>query len=202
MTARWVVDEVAPVKDLRIEWEPISLLFKNRPDSGSARYQPSVRTHGLLRVMESVRTEQGNDGVFRAYWGFGTRIHHDGQLFDFDIGEVLSGAGIDPSHAGAFGNDRWDDEIRRRMDAGLDLVGQEVGTPIISMGDGHGGQVGIFGPVITRVPTRDASLRLWEMVVVATLTPGFWELKRTRTEDAQFGDRPDGVPLPSEYSYG
>ena len=197
MTARWVVDEVAPVKDLRIEWEPISLLFKNRPDPHSDRYEPSLRTHGLLRVMESVRTEDGNDGVFRAYWGFGTRIHHDGELLDFDIGEVLSGCGIDPSHASAFGDDRWDGEIRRRMDAGLELVGQDVGTPIISMEDGQGGQVGIFGPVITRVPTRDASLRLWEMVVAATLAPGFWELKRTRTEDAQFGDRPAGIPLPS-----
>ena len=197
MTARWVVDEVAPVEDLRIEWEPISLLFKNRPVPGSGRYQPSVRTHGLLRVMESVRTEEGNDGVFRAYWGFGTRIHHDGQLYDFDVEEVLSGCGIDPSHASAFDDNSWDGEIRTRMDVGLDVVGEDVGTPIIAMEDGRGGQVGIFGPVITRVPPRDLSLRLWEIVVTATMTPGFWELKRTRTEDAQFGDRPEGVPLPS-----
>ena len=197
MTARWVVDEVAPVRDLRVEWEPISLLFKNRPGPESDRYEPSVRTHGLLRVMESVRIEEGNDGVFRAYWGFGTRIHHDGRLLDFDIGEVLSGCGIDPSHAEAFDDEGWDGEIRRRMDAGLDLVGEDVGTPIIAIGDGHGGRVGIFGPVISRVPTRDASLQLWDIVVAATLTPGFWELKRTRTEDAHFGNRPEGVPLPS-----
>ena len=197
MTARWVVDEVAPVKDLRIEWEPISLLFKNQPDPGSERYEPSARSHGLLRVMESVRTDQGNEGVFRAYWGFSTRIHHDQQLMDFDIEEVLSGLAIDPSHVRAFGDDSWDGEIRKRMDVGLELVGEDVGTPIIAMDDGHGGQMGIFGPVITRVPARDASLRLWEMVVEATSTPGFWELKRTRTEDAGFGDRPDGVPRPS-----
>ena len=194
MTARWVVDEVAPARDLNVEWEPISLLFKNRPDPGSDRYAGSLRTHKLLRVMESVRTEAGNDGVFRAYWAFGTRIHHDGQLFEFDVGEVLSGCDIDPAHAVAFDDASWDSEIRARMDAGLDLVGQDVGTPIIAMEDGNGTRVGIFGPVITQVPPTDESLRLWDIVVEATLTPSFWELKRTRTEPPEFGERPDSVP--------
>ena len=197
MTARWVVDEVAPVRDLTVEWEPISLLFKNRPDPGSDRYAGSLRTHRLLRVMESVRTEYGNEGVFRAYWGFGTRIHHDGQLFEFDVGEVLSGCDIDPAHAAAFGDASWDTGIRARMDAGLDLVGQDVGTPIIAMEDGKGARVGIFGPVITKVPPTDESLRLWDIVVEATRTPSFWELKRTRTEPPEFGDRPGSVPSPA-----
>ena len=52
-----------------MEWEPISLLFKNDPAPGSDRYRANCRTHGMLRVMESVRTELGNDGVFHAYWG-------------------------------------------------------------------------------------------------------------------------------------
>ena len=63
---------------------------------------------------------------------------------------------------------------RTRMDAGLDLVGQDVGTPIIAMEDGRGGRVGIFGPVITEVPPREESLRLWDVVVQATRTPSFW----------------------------
>ena len=194
MTARWVVDEVAPVRDLNVEWEPISLLFKNRPDPGSDRYAASLRTHRLLRVMESVRTEYGNEGVFHAYWGFGTRIHHDEQLFDFDVGEVLSGSGLDAAHAAAFDDASWDTEIRARMDSGLDLVGQDVGTPIIAMDDGEGARVGIFGPVITKVPPAEESLRLWDIVVEATRTPSFWELKRTRTEPPEFGDRPGRVP--------
>ena len=195
MTARWVVDEVAPVRDVRVEWEPISLLFKNRPTPGTDRYDASARTHGLLRVMESVRRQYGNQGVFRAYWGFATLIHHDRRLFDFDIGEVLSGCDVDPSHAGAFGDDTWDSEIRERMDAGLDLVGQDVGTPIIAIDDGRGGRVGIFGPVITSVPPSEESLRLWDIVVEATRTPSFWELKRTRTEPPEFGERPAAVPV-------
>lgn len=198
MTARWVVEEVAPVRGVKIKWEPISLLFKNRPDPGSDAYTKAVRTHGLLRVMESVRTEAGNDGVFRSYRGFGARIHHDRLLHDFDVEEVLIGAGVDPAHAQAVGDESWDGQIRRRMDIALDLVGEDVGTPIIAMPDGRGGRAGIFGPVITRAPAGEAALRLWDMVVDATRTPSFWELKRTRTERPQFGERPAGVPPPPD----
>ncbi len=194
MTARWVVDEVAPVRDLNVEWEPISLLFKNRPAPGTDRFEASTRTHKLLRVMESVRQEYGNEGVFRSYWSFATVIHHDRRLFEFDVVRVLAGCGLDPSHFAAFDDDAWDSEIRERMDAGLALVGQDVGTPIIAMDDDRGGRVGIFGPVITSVPSREQSLRLWDMVVDATRTPSFWELKRTRTAPPEFGLRPAGVP--------
>ncbi len=194
MTARWVVDEVAPVRDLTVEWEPISLLLKNRPTPGTDQFVSSVRTHNLLRVMESVRRDYGNEGVFRSYWSFATVIHHDRRLFDFDVGGVLAGCGLDPAHAEAFDDDAWDTEIRQRMDVGLGLVGQDVGTPIIAMEDGRGGRVGIFGPVITSVPPREQSLRLWDIVVEATRTPSFWELKRTRTAPPEFGLRPDGVP--------
>ncbi|GIR38022.1 MAG: hypothetical protein CM15mP49_34070 [Actinomycetota bacterium] len=33
--------------------------------------------------------------------------------------------------------------------------------------------VGIFGPVITRVPDKDKSLELWDSVMTLTKTPGF-----------------------------
>ena len=117
-----------------------------------------MRTHGLLRVMESVRTTDGNDGVFRAYWGFGARIHHDERLLDFDVGESLADAGLDPSHVSAFEDDSWDGEIRRRMDAGLDLVGNDVGTPIISMDDGRGGDRGHVRPGDNARPCPRGSL--------------------------------------------
>ena len=169
-------------------------MFKNDPEPGSDRHRTTSRTHGMLRVMESVRTELGNKGVFRAYWAFGTHIHHDRQLFDFDVAEVLAAIGIDSGHARAFGDASWDGEIRRRMDAGLALVGNDVGTPIIAMEDARGDRVGMFGPVITRAPSREDSLRLWDGLVAVTTVPGFWELKRTRTEDPEFGERPAAVP--------
>lgn len=190
MTARWVVEHVAADRDLTITWEPISLLFKNDPDPDSEWHGPSVVGHSLLRVMESVRATDSNAGVQRAYWAFATRIHHDGMRKGFDIEEALRTIDLDPSHAAAHDDVRWDSEIRRRMDRGLELAGEDIGTPIMGFDDLDGEPTGIFGPVITRVPPKEQSLRLWDGMMAVATVPGFWELKRTRTEPPDFGERP------------
>ncbi len=189
MTARWVVDEVKDERDIDVTWQPISLLLKNEPPEGSPYYAGVLATYKMLRVMESVRTSEGNDGVFTLYWELGTRIHHDGER-DFDIVDALESAGLPTSHAAAFEDQSFDAEIRRRHDAGLELVGNDVGTPIIAMDKADGSRQGIFGPVITRGPSKDDSLKLWDGMVAIMSVDGFWELKRTRTERPEFGERP------------
>lgn len=189
MTARWVVDEVLPNRDVNITWQPISLLEKNQPSPDSEYYKPVAMTHKLLRVMESVRKTDGNDGVFKLYWELGRRIHHD-QDRDFSPADALSSVGLDTSHAAAFDDESWDAEIKERMQVGLDLAGTDIGTPIIALDDDEGKRVALFGPVITRVPDRERSLRMWDAFVDLARTPGFWEVKRTRTERPEFGERP------------
>ena len=188
MTARWVVDAVAPERDLEIVWQPISLLFKNEPAEDSEYYAPVRITHNLLRVMESVRVAEGDDAVFRYYWEAAARIHNDGQR-DLTAAEILESVGLDQSYASAYDDESWDEVIRERMDEGLALVGTDVGTPIIAW-DAPGGRTGIFGPVITRVPEGEEALALWDAMVTMTSIDGFWELKRTRTESPDFGERP------------
>lgn len=190
MTARWVVDEVQPERHVRVTWEPISLLFKNEPEPESDSYARYKRTHDLLRVLQSVESTDGNDGVFRLYWEFGRRIHHDEELLDFSVAQALAETGLAASHADAYDDGSWDDQIRQRMDVGLELAGTDIGTPIIAFEDASGERVGIFGPVITRVPNRELSLQLWDGLQAVMTVPGFWELKRTRTERPDFGDRP------------
>ena len=190
MTARWVVDGVQPERDLEVTWEPISLLLKNDPDPASDRYHVYKRTHDLLRVLESVRSTDGNDGVFALYWELGRRIHHDRELRGFPVGDALSLAGLAGSHSEAYDDKTYDDEIRTRMDVGLELAGDDIGTPIIAFDNADGERVGIFGPVITRVPNKDLSLQLWDGLTSVMAVPGFWELKRTRTERPEFGERP------------
>ena len=187
MTARWVVDEVRPHRDLRITWQPISLYFKNEPEPGSDAHDALYATHRLLRVLEAVRA--AGDDVEPLYWEYGRRIHHD-QSRGFDPAEALSAAGLDPSLAVAADDEGWDDEIRRRMDAGLELTGQDVGTPIIALTNRKGVKAAYFGPVITRVPSTEDSLDLWDALSTMMGIEGFWELKRTRTERPEFGDRP------------
>ena len=193
MTARWVVDEVASERNLKVKWQPISLLFKNEPPTDSPYYDAVVGTHGQLRVMESIRAAEGDDAVFGVYWDFASRIHHDGDR-DFDIAKALEELGIDPEHAKAATDEKWDAEIRARMDEGLALVGTDVGTPIIALDRADGERVGIFGPVITRAPKGDEALKLWDGMVAMMDVDGFWELKKTRTERPEFGERPVTVP--------
>ncbi|MDH3296361.1 MAG: disulfide bond formation protein DsbA [Acidimicrobiia bacterium] len=195
-----------PERDLTVVWQPISLLEKNQPSPDSEYYPPSRQSHGYLRVMEALRRSAeeasgtravstiGADGtiddpVFRFYWELGRRIHHDGEVF-FDAAEVLTAVGLDPSPAEAFDQEVWDDEIRTRMNRGLDLTGTDVGTPLIAIDGQDGDRVALFGPVITRVPQGEPALRLWDCFVELACLPGFWEMKRTRTERPDFGPRP------------
>ena len=147
--------------------------------------------------MEAVRAaadtpEAGNEDVFKLYWELGARIHHDRDL-DFDIADALEAVGLDRSHASAADDEVWDQVIRAGMDAGLRLVGDDVGTPIIATENEQGIRVGYFGPVITRVPTGEESLRLWDALVEMMQVDGFFELKKTRTEAPDPGARPEPV---------
>ena len=189
MTARWVVDVVKPERDLNVTWQPISLLFKNEPPEDSEYYGPVMYTHKLLRVFEAINAKDGNEAAGNFYWTAGTMIHHDEKLYA-PVEEILEAAGMDASFASAFEDESWDSVIREKMDVGLGLVGQDVGTPIIAFEKDDGEQVGIFGPVISRAPTGDEGLALWDAMVTMSTMDGFWELKRTRTEGPNFGDRP------------
>ena len=191
MTARWVVDEVAPHRDLNLIWQPISLLFKNDPPIDTPYYAGALRGHQALRIMEAIRAEHGDGSpqVHDWYWQTATRIHHDGER-EYSFAEALESIGLDPALADATDDEGWDAEIRTRMDAGLELVGNDVGTPIIAFPCADGTKRGIFGPVITKVPDTEQSLKFWDAMEVFTTTDGFWELKRTRTERPEFGQRP------------
>lgn len=183
---------MAPERELAVTWQPISLLLKNQPSPDSPWYEPNRFTHNLLRVMESVRSARGDTAVQPVYWEFASRIHHDDDL-SFEPADALRAAGFGTEHAAAFSDPAWDAEIERRMAVGLELVGTDVGTPIIAFDDVAENRVGIFGPVITRVPPPEQALRLWDGVVAVASTPGFWELKRTRTERPELGKRPDST---------
>lgn len=188
MTARWVVDAVAPERDLDVEWKSISLYFKNEIDDETS---PVYATHRLLRVFESIKASLGNQAAQAFYWECGRQIHHDGRRDEITPEGILEAAGIDVAHAAAADDAQtWDPVIRRAMQEGLDLAGTDIGTPIIAFENSLGDKVAYFGPVITRVPQRQAALDLWDGLVKISTVPGFWELKRTRTERPEFGDRP------------
>ncbi len=194
ITARWIVDDVAPERDLDVTWKPISLFLKNEPDEDSEYFTRMFFTHRLLRVMESVRAaadtpEQGNEAFFKLYWQAGTWIHHDENL-DFTAAELLEAVGLDASHAAAFDDEALDAAVRDGMDEGLALVGNDVGTPILAVDRSDGTKAAYFGPVINKVPPKDKGLAMWDGLVAMMEVDSFFELKRTRTGGLVFGDRP------------
>jgi DSBA-like thioredoxin domain len=177
MTSRWML-EVSEHRDIDISWQPISLLVKNATPPDSPFYDRVAFTRNLLRVMESVRAAGGEHEIGDMYTAFGTKIHHEGESI-FDVLPVLDGLGLG-QHAGAMDDASFDPIIQSAMDDGLSLVGNDVGTPIIAI-EGAAGRVGLFGPVITVMPKGDAALKLWDGYLAMVDTPGFFELKRTRT---------------------
>ena len=188
-TAKWVVEDVEPHRDLDITWRPISLFFKNSPEPESPYYEPSVFTDGLLRIMESVRITDGDQGVFKLYWEAGARIHHD-KTEVFDPLEALEVAGLDASHGDAFDDKSWDALIRTSMDEALALAGDEVGTPIIATTNSDGIKNGYFGPVISHAPRLERGLAMWDALITMMDVDSFFELKRTRTDAPDPGERP------------
>lgn len=182
-TSRWL-KRVAPHRDLEIDWQPISLFFKNDPSPDSPFYEPTLRTLGLLRVMEAARNAGHEDRIGDLYTEFGRHIHNR-QTPDFDLVAVLTELGLDASLADAREDELLDAQIRAAMDVGLALVGNDVGTPII-VTESEGRQVGLFGPVITKMPTLEDSLRLWDGYATMASIDGFFELKRSRTDAPTF----------------
>lgn len=188
MTARWVVN-ISEARDIEVTWKPISLLVKNKPEPDSEYFEPLQKAHNMLRVMESVRAAEGDGPIQSLYFELGARIHHDKEL-DFDIADVLTSVGLDPSHAAALDDESFDAAIQTSMDDGLGLTGDDVGTPIIAKLNSAGKRVAYFGPVITRAPEGEDALKLWDGLNMLMDVEGFWELKRTRTEGPEFGERP------------
>jgi hypothetical protein len=72
---------------------------------------------------------------------------------------------------------------RESHQEGITLVGSEVGSPIIAVPGPDPAHIktAFFGPVVSPAPIGDQAARLWDAILAAASTPGFFEIKRTRT---------------------
>ncbi len=179
ITSRWLV-RVAAHRELDIEWLPISLLVKNGTRQGEPFFDEVNASYGMLRVMEALRAQGHADRIGDLYTELGRALHVTGGPVDLEA--TLDGLGLERGLAKAATDERHDAAISSAMDDGLALVGDAVGTPIIAVeGPDGSGRIGLFGPVITKLPDVEASLRLWDGFLAMVATDGFFELKRTRT---------------------
>lgn len=112
----------------------------------------------------------------------GTLIHlQQRQDLEAVIAESLAEVGL-PAELAEVGNTTLvDEQLRASHQRGIALVGEDVGTPVISVPGADGNPVAFFGPVMTPAPKGEAAGLLWDGTLLVAATPGFYEIKRTRT---------------------
>lgn len=67
----------------------------------------------------------------------------------------LDALGLEPYHAEALDDDAFDDPIAASIAEALELVGPDVGIPIVAV-TSESGRVGGFGPVLIEFPVGDS----------------------------------------------
>jgi hypothetical protein len=186
MTSRWVL-EVAKARPLDITFHVMSLAVLNEGRDLPEQYQELMtKGWGPVRVVIAAEQAHGNEVVLPLYTAMGTRIHLQKQDLDREmIVDALREVGLPESLADAAESTEYDTALRASHHAGMDPVGMDVGTPVIHV-PGPDGPVAFFGPVVTPAPKGDAALRLWDGAVLVAGVPGFYELKRTRTQGPIF----------------
>ncbi|WP_338404013.1 DsbA family protein [Cellulosimicrobium arenosum] len=182
MTSRWI-GEVEQVRDITVHWHVMSLAVLNEDRELPEDYRALMdRAWGPVRVVTAARLEHGDDVVKPLYDAMGTRIHPGGrQDLDAVVAEALAEVGLPAELADAATSDAYDPQLRASHAEGIRLVGDDVGTPVVAFGG-----TAFFGPVVTPAPKGEAAGRLWDGCVLVAGTPGFYELKRSRTQGPVF----------------
>jgi Mycothiol-dependent nitroreductase Rv2466c len=183
ITSRWML-EVEKVRPVTAAWHVMSLAVLNEDKEGlSERYRESMRTAwGPVRVLIAAEQAYGPQVLLPLYTALGTRFHHEKAPRDTEtITAALAEAGLPAGLADAMDSTSYDAAVRASHADGIERVGHDVGTPIISVQG-----MSVFGPVVSPIPRGEAAGRLWDGVHLLASVDGFFELKRSRTRDPIF----------------
>lgn len=185
IASRWML-EVEQVRDVQVRWHVMSLAVLNDGRELPEQYvELMAKAWTPVRAVIAAQQEQGDGVVLPLYTAMGERIHLGGREDYPEVArEALAAVGLDPALAD--GGDVNDAALRASHQRAMDLVGTDVGTPVIAVPGPAGEQIAFFGPVITPIPRGEAAGRLWDGTLLVAGTPGFYELKRTRTASPTF----------------
>jgi protein-disulfide isomerase-like protein with CxxC motif len=183
ITSRWML-EVEKVRPVATRWHVMSLAELNSTkDDIPAEYKERLKhAWGPVRVCTAAEQKFGPEVLGALYTAIGTLFHDQkAERNRATIEAALVDAGLPVELADAMDSTEYDEALRASHRDGMDRVGYEVGTPVISV-DG----ASFFGPVVSPIPRGEDAARLWDGVLLVAGTDGFFELKRSRTRDPIF----------------
>ncbi len=195
ITSRWI-EKVQEQTEYSVEWRCIALRILNKDKDYATEFPPEYE-HGhtaglrMLRVCAAVRDEMGSEVIGPLYAAL------SGSTFDAEPNEeyrlalgtipmietALEQAGLPTHFAAAADDTAWDAIIETETELALSRTGRDVGTPIITFQPPDG--LSFFGPVISRVPSDEDAVPLWNAVTTLAAYPGFAEMKRSLRETPQ-----------------
>ena len=187
MTSRWML-EVEQQRPVETRWHVMSLAVLNEGRDLPEKYRALMdEAWGPVRICIAAAQAHGEQVLGPLYTALGTRFHNQDLPRTREVYEsALAEAGLPVELADAAESKEYDEALRASHQAGISLVGEDVGTPVIAVPGADGEQIAFFGPVVTPTPRGEAAARLWDGTLLVASTPGFYEIKRTRTAGPSF----------------
>ncbi|PXA76214.1 disulfide bond formation protein DsbA, partial [Auritidibacter sp. NML120779] len=137
------------------------------------------------RAAVAVEQRLGHDRLGEFYTAVGTQIHNN-DVSDREaavrtaLEEIGASEQADQVIADAR-TDVNDKALASSHQQAIDLVGNEVGTPVVQFGD-----TAFFGPVLSKIPRGEEAGKIFDGAVALAGYPYFYELKRSRDSTPRF----------------
>jgi 2-hydroxychromene-2-carboxylate isomerase len=182
ISSRWIL-EVEKVRDIDVRWHIMSLTYLNQSKEISEDYRDKLAPGwGPVRVLMAAQEHVGEHALEPLYTAMGERIHlqKSGTVKEMAVG-ALADAGLPADLVDAWEDDSYDEAIKKSHHAGMDQVGDDVGTPTIAIQG-----TAFFGPVLSQIPRGEEAGQLWDGCVAVAKVPYFYEIKRSRTGKLDF----------------
>ena len=181
MTSRWL-GHASEVRQFTPRFSVMSLAVLNEGRDLDPDYRRTTdESWGAARLAIAIDEAEGNAAFSRWYTAWGERYHVGGDQDDRKrvAEQALADAELPASlieHYDHVPGDATDQALRASHERGISMVGDDVGTPVISFGEG----TAYFGPVISPAPRGEEAGRLLDGMQALASVTGFYEIKRSR----------------------
>jgi 2-hydroxychromene-2-carboxylate isomerase len=174
--SRWL-REVAQVRPVEIEFKFLSLLEANRGNNNPPR-ETHVHSYATFPLLAKAREQAGNAGVDRLYLALGQARHEQGESLGDPavVDRALTDAGFDPAwRTDLPDRPALEERVLAEHRDAVDRLGA-FAVPTLSIDGGKG----VFGPVLTAIPTGEDAGELWDHFSYLVRRDDVFEFKKPR----------------------